>query len=132
MSIVTQKVLVADWLISFAHMRKMLAALRKPKHRAFGFYAEFEELGSNLKTFSNGVVVDFTSNVFSDYADTVTGGRLKIYRDIRVKRVPAESMLPALTPMHIDAKTFMDDEIRVLKALAKGVLDAEGILARAA
>lgn len=81
------EVLVAEWLISLPHARKICKILNQKKHSNSNLRIELEELDFDLK---RAFLFDQTglakrNRVYSDYLKAETAFHLKVYREIRPK-----------------------------------------------
>lgn len=100
-----------------------MRALNSQKHRHMGFYFDFEDYG----TVREAVALNGLSgkNIeFSDYGPSAAGGMLRVYRDVN-RKPTSKAVVDSVAE-----SDFTPDEIRVLKSMAKKVLDAEKMLKR--
>ena len=88
-------ILVADYIISFAHAMKLIKKLKVKKHAALGFYYELEDLNRDVWSCRSLFVPEaanthhrtsgeeharFMKRVYADYRDGTPAFRLKVFR----------------------------------------------------
>lgn len=131
----TKQVLVADWLMSFSHLNRLMKALNKRTAKHLGFYYEVIDCGGSVYSYRPKHWSKDTHHekVYADYPGSERGCYVRVYRDIVIKPLQlSKSFSDEVNEAHWTLKKWLNEELmgEVDRQALATILTAYDILAR--